>query len=146
MQIVSGPIGREVVHYEAPPSGAIAGEMRVFLAWFAESSPLGTATSAAGADGIARAAIALQLLAPQIPLIFMGEEHGSQTPFLYFTSHADPELAAAVREGRRKEFASFPEFGGSDPNIPDPNSEATYAASNPWLKARGADSGEWLAW
>lgn len=58
MQIVSGPIGREVVHYEAPPSGAIAGEMRVFLAWFAESSPLGTATSAAGADGIARAAIA----------------------------------------------------------------------------------------
>ncbi|WP_454674085.1 malto-oligosyltrehalose trehalohydrolase [Achromobacter pestifer] len=93
-----------------------------------------------------RAAIALQVLAPQIPLIFMGEEHGSQTPFLYFTSHADPELAAAVREGRRKEFASFPEFGGSDPNIPDPNSEATYAASNPWLKARGADGGEWLAW
>jgi malto-oligosyltrehalose trehalohydrolase len=78
------------------------------------------------------AAIALQLLCPQIPLVFMGEEIASTTPFLYFTDHND-ELAAAVREGRRKEFAGFAAF--ADPAkrelIPDPNSEATFAASKP---------------
>ena len=54
MQIVSGPPGREVVHYEAPPSSRVRGEMRRFLAWFARTSP-----PASGAiDGLARAAIA----------------------------------------------------------------------------------------
>jgi 1,4-alpha-glucan branching enzyme len=52
------------------------------------------------------AAIALQLLCPQIPLIFMGEEGASRTPFQFFTDHHG-ELAEAVREGRRREFASF---------------------------------------
>ncbi|WP_374445787.1 malto-oligosyltrehalose trehalohydrolase [Stella sp.] len=78
------------------------------------------------------AAIALQLLAPQIPLIFMGEEDASRTPFLYFTDHRPP-LDAAVREGRRREFAAFPAF--ADPAgrefIPDPNAEATFLASIP---------------
>ncbi|MBN8906026.1 MAG: AAA family ATPase, partial [Rhodospirillales bacterium] len=55
------------------------------------------------------AAIALQLLCPQIPLIFMGEEDASRTPFLFFTDHG-PELAEAVRKGRREEFASFAAF------------------------------------
>ena len=55
------------------------------------------------------AAIALQLLCPQIPLIFMGEEGGSRTPFLFFTDHHG-ELAEAVREGRRREFAAFAGF------------------------------------
>src|SRR5262249_35915412 len=58
------------------------------------------------------AAIALQLLCPQIPLIFMGEESASATPFQFFTDHHG-ELADAVREGRRREFASFAAF--SDP-------------------------------
>src|SRR4029077_15858430 len=52
------------------------------------------------------AAIALQLLCPQIPLIFMGEEAASAAPFLFFTDH-NPDLAKAVREGRRREFAGF---------------------------------------
>ena len=55
------------------------------------------------------AAIALQLLCPQIPLLFMGEECASRTPFLFFTDHHG-ELADAVREGRRREFASFAAF------------------------------------
>ncbi len=47
------------------------------------------------------------LLAPNIPLLFMGEEYGEESPFLYFVSHTDPELVKAVREGRKKEFADF---------------------------------------
>jgi malto-oligosyltrehalose trehalohydrolase len=78
------------------------------------------------------AAIALLLLCPQVPLLFMGEEDASRTPFLFFTDHND-ELAEAVRNGRRQEFAHFPAF--ADPNqrerIPDPNDPATFAASVP---------------
>lgn len=80
-----------------------------------------------------RAAIALLLLSPQIPLLFMGEEYGAIQPFLYFTSHLTPELADAVRSGRRQEFARFSAF--SDPaqreRIPDPNAERTFLASIP---------------
>jgi maltooligosyltrehalose trehalohydrolase len=78
------------------------------------------------------AAIALQLLCPQIPLIFMGEEIASPTPFQFFTDHHG-ELADAVREGRRREFASFAAF--SDPArrsaIPDPNAPETFVRSRP---------------
>jgi maltooligosyltrehalose trehalohydrolase len=78
------------------------------------------------------AAIALQMLCPQVPLLFMGEETASTSPFLFFTDH-HAELAEAVREGRRQEFAGFAEF--ADPErrerIPDPNAERTYAASVP---------------
>lgn len=47
------------------------------------------------------------LLAPNIPLIFMGEEYAENAPFLYFISHTDPELVKVVREGRKKDFADF---------------------------------------
>ncbi|MFY0476139.1 malto-oligosyltrehalose trehalohydrolase [Achromobacter marplatensis] len=87
-----------------------------------------------------RAAVALQLLAPQIPLIFMGEESGSRAPFLYFTSHADAALAQAVRDGRRREFSAFPGFSAADAAaLPDPNAEATWAQSVPWPPASAAD-------
>lgn len=76
------------------------------------------------------AAIALLLLSPQIPLMFMGDEWGAQTPFHFFTSHG-PELAQAVREGRRREFAAFAGFGGLPDSLPDPNDQATFAASIP---------------
>lgn len=91
-----------------------------------------------------RAAVALQLLAPQIPLIFMGEERGSRTPFLYFTSHTDPDLAQAVRDGRQREFAAFPEFSGDSPaaRLPDPNDAATYHASAPWQDE--PDATDWM--
>jgi 1,4-alpha-glucan branching enzyme len=78
------------------------------------------------------AAIALQFLCPQIPLLFMGEELASQAPFLFFTDHNE-ELAKAVREGRRREFAGSPQF--SDPKllarIPDPNALDTFERSKP---------------
>ncbi len=78
------------------------------------------------------AATALLLLAPMIPMVFMGEEFGSRAPFLFFTDH-NPDLAKLVREGRRKEFAHFAAF--ADPHrreqIPDPNASETFALSVP---------------
>lgn len=86
------------------------------------------------------AAIALQLLSPQIPMLFMGEEDASESPFLYFTDHHG-ELAKAVREGRRREFAGFKGFGeGQDASlIPDPNAPSTFDQSRPKAHARRAD-------
>ena len=79
-----------------------------------------------------RAATALLLLSPFVPLIFMGEEVASPTPFLFFTSHNE-QLAELVREGRRQEFKHFAAF--QDPErrekIPDPNASATFKASIP---------------
>jgi len=91
-----------------------------------------------------KAAVALVLLCPQIPLIFMGEEYGSETPFLYFTSHG-PELAQAVREGRCQEFAGFEAFAQdtAGANIPDPNDARTFDASCAGL---GEDAGDWWAY
>lgn len=75
-----------------------------------------------------RAAYALLLLSPQIPMLFMGEERGSEQPFLYFTSHGNEELAAAVCAGRRQEFKAFAEFAapGAEAAIPDPGAEKTF--------------------
>jgi malto-oligosyltrehalose trehalohydrolase len=76
-----------------------------------------------------RAATALLLLAPNIPLLFQGEEDGAETPFYFFTSFP-PKLGAQVRAGRAREFASFTGFADSTP-LPDPNAETTYQASRP---------------
>ena len=88
-----------------------------------------------------RAATGLLLLCPQIPLAFIGDAEGSETPFLFFTDFHD-ELADAVREGRRGEFANFPGF--SDPalrkRIPDPNARSTLDASRP---LPGPGAGAW---
>ena len=88
-------------------------------------------TKLANAEAL-EAAISLLLLCPQIPLLFMGEETASQSPFLFFTDH-NAELAKAVREGRRREFSGFSQF--SDPallaQLPDPNDAATFEKSKP---------------
>jgi len=92
-----------------------------------------------------RAAMALLLLCPQIPLLFMGEEFGAREPFLFFTDFED-QLAETVRSGRRQEFAGTPGFGSAEDRqaIPDPNEEATYAASRYTRDA--PDVGRWHAW
>ncbi|AMB84690.1 malto-oligosyltrehalose trehalohydrolase [Pseudomonas agarici] len=81
-----------------------------------------------------RAATVLLLLSPMIPLMFMGDEIGAEEPFLFFTDYQG-ELADAVREGRRAEFAEFEDF--ADPqrraHIPDPNATSTFEASCPDL-------------
>lgn len=79
-----------------------------------------------------KAATALLLLSPMIPLMFMGDEANAREPFLFFTDHHG-ELAEAVREGRRNEFADFAAF--HDPErrerIPDPNALSTFEQSTP---------------
>jgi maltooligosyltrehalose trehalohydrolase len=72
----------------------------------------------------ARAAVAL--LAPQVPLLFMGEEYGERNPFRFFTDHTDPAVAEATRAGRRREFEAFESFEGE---VPDPQAAATFEAS-----------------
>jgi maltooligosyltrehalose trehalohydrolase len=77
-----------------------------------------------------RAATVVLLCAPETPLLFMGQEWGASTPFLYFTDHPEP-LGHLVTIGRRQEFGAFSAF--RDPavrdRIPDPQSEATFNAS-----------------
>lgn len=73
-----------------------------------------------------KAAVALQLLCPQIPMLFMGEEGGAREPFLFFTDHRDAALARAVRKGRAAEFAKFPQFAANISTLPDPNAPETF--------------------
>jgi len=62
------------------------------------------------------------LLAPQVPMLFMGEEYGEKNPFQYFISHTDTALVEAVRKGRKEEFDYFKWEG----EVPDPQSEETF--------------------
>ena len=69
-----------------------------------------------------RLAASLVLLSPYLPLLFMGEEYGEDNPFLFFCSFLDPQLVENVRRGRRRDYALAGE-------VPDPQAEATFAAS-----------------
>jgi maltooligosyltrehalose trehalohydrolase len=77
-----------------------------------------------------RAAAEIYLLAPQIPMLFMGEEWASSSPFLFFCDFGG-ELSEMVTKGRRGEFTAFPEFAdeATRERIPDPGSEETFRAS-----------------
>jgi maltooligosyltrehalose trehalohydrolase len=88
----------------------------------ARGERLGMLTS----PGRVKIAAALLLTSPFVPMLFQGEEWAAGTPFLYFTDHADPDLAAAVREGRRAEFATF---GWRPEDVPDPQAPASFTAS-----------------
>ena len=82
-----------------------------------------------------KAATALLLLSPQIPLVFMGEEIGSESPFLFFTDHPQ-HLADAVRKGRAREFG----FDATS-RVPDPNAIDSFEASRPETNA--PEDAEW---
>jgi maltooligosyltrehalose trehalohydrolase len=96
--------------------------------------------------GIARAKVAagIVLTSPSIPLLFQGEEFAASTPFQYFADHGDPEMAMAIREGRKQEFAAF----GWDPEeIPDPDSRDTFERSKlNWNEIHEGEHGEMLEW
>ncbi len=92
------------------------------------------------------AAVAIVLLAPSPPLLFMGEEFGATTPFLYFCDF-DASLAAAVRAGRLKEFARLAHLadGASAAAIPDPQAPATFAQSKlDWGSSTDPEHARWL--
>ena len=87
---------------------------------------------------------ALVLCGPFLPMLFQGEEFGASSPFLYFTDHHEPELAAAVSEGRRTDFASF---GWKPEEIPDPQDRRTFESSKlNWNEIHREPHQEVLGW
>ena len=93
-----------------------------------------------------RAATAVLLLSPALPLLFMGEEWAAPEPFLFF-SDLGPELGPLVSEGRRREFARFPQFAdaATRERIPDPQAESTFRRSVlDWSHAGAAVHKDWL--
>ena len=72
-----------------------------------------------------RAASTLLLFAPQLPLLFQGQEWATKAPFIFFTDH-NAELGPLVSEGRKKEFRDFPDFSG---DVPDPQDPASFTKS-----------------
>ncbi|WP_406730654.1 malto-oligosyltrehalose trehalohydrolase [Streptomyces sp. NBC_01794] len=83
---------------------------------------LGDRLSAGLSPGLLACAAVLVLTGPFTPMLFMGEEWGARTPWQFFTDHTDPELAEAVRSGRRREFAAH---GWAEDEIPDPQAPST---------------------
>jgi maltooligosyltrehalose trehalohydrolase len=87
---------------------------------------------------------ALLLCSAFSPMLFMGEEWAASTPWQYFTDHAEPELAQAIREGRRQEFA---EHGWAPGDIPDPQDTATVETSTlDWAERDKDPHATMLAW
>lgn len=95
-----------------------------------------------GFERLKLAAAAL-LLAPYIPMLFMGEEYGEEAPFLYFVSHSDQQLIKSVQEGRREEFASYK----WQESPPDPQDNDTFQRSKlQWEKRKLGRHQKLLRW
>lgn len=94
------------------------------------NQPFGIRLNSYISEASYRAISMLLCLTPYTPLIFMGQEWGATTPFQYFTDH-HAELGRLVTEGRRREFAGFPEFSDETQRdlIPDPQAESTFDRS-----------------
>jgi len=82
----------------------------------------GDRLAASLSPGLLACAATLTLGGPFTPMLFMGEEWAASTPWQFFTDHTDPELAEAVRRGRRREFAAH---GWAEEEVPDPQDPAT---------------------
>jgi malto-oligosyltrehalose trehalohydrolase/4-alpha-glucanotransferase len=127
----------ELMPYRGHPRGEPSSDLSplAFVAFVQNHDQVGNRafgdrlTAIASPEAV-RAVAATYLLLPQVPMLFMGEEWGAAQPFPFFCDFG-PELADAVRKGRREEFARFPEF--QDPanreRIPDPMADATFASA-----------------
>ena len=104
--------------------------------------PFGDRLEALARPGAIEAALAVMLLAPGIPMLFMGEEWGSKAPFPFFCDFKGG-LAEAVRKGRRDEYAWA--YGKSGGGVPDPLSEAAFRSAILDWEARSSDGRERLA-
>jgi len=95
-----------------------------------------------------KAAAAVYLLLPQVPMLFMGEEWNAAEAFPFFCDFSG-ELGEAVTQGRRREFAAFPEFQSEDSRdrIPDPQSKGTFlSAKLDWSALERPGPRAWLEW
>jgi maltooligosyltrehalose trehalohydrolase len=92
--------------------------------------------------GLLRVGATLLLTSPFTPMLFMGEEWAAGTPWQFFTSHPEPELAAAVGAGRRREFA---EHGWPAAEVPDPQAPSTFTRSTlDWSELAAPDHRDML--
>ncbi|MEV7991333.1 malto-oligosyltrehalose trehalohydrolase [Streptomyces sp. NPDC086077] len=104
----------------------------------------GDRLSAGLSPGLLACAAALVLTGPCTPMLFMGEEWAAGTPWQFFTDHTDPELAEAVRRGRRREFAAH---GWAEEDVPDPQDPATRDRSClDWTEPDNEHHARVLAW
>ncbi|MFE9393890.1 malto-oligosyltrehalose trehalohydrolase [Streptomyces flavidovirens] len=105
---------------------------------------LGDRLSATLSPGLLACAATLVLTGPYVPMLFMGEEWAARTPWQFFTDHTDPQLAQAVREGRRREFAAH---GWAEEDIPDPQDPRTRERSClDWSEQENEPHARVLAW
>jgi len=105
----------------------------------------GKRITALAPERVIRCLTAILLLAPQPPLLFMGQEYGAATPFQFFCAFGE-ELGAAVARGRREEFARFAGFASAAEleRIPDPNDPATFARSHlDWSELQAPEHAAW---
>jgi maltooligosyltrehalose trehalohydrolase len=101
----------------------------------------------AAVAGAARQRLAATVLAcaPSLPLLFAGEEYAEEAPFDYFTSHTDPELARAVREGRHREYLHLLEEGADLAVWADPQDPETFQRCKlRWASIESAPHAEML--
>jgi malto-oligosyltrehalose trehalohydrolase len=145
----------ETMHYKGRPRGEVSSHLppSSFVAFLQNHDQVGNRAfgdriGAGVLPHVLRAAAACYLLLPQVPMLFMGEEWNSLQPFPFFCDFG-PDLADAVRQGRRDEFARFPEF--QDPSrrelIPDPQAVETFdSAKLRWDDLDEPAHREWLEW
>jgi malto-oligosyltrehalose trehalohydrolase/4-alpha-glucanotransferase len=145
----------ELMPYRGRPRGEPSANLppTAFVAFIQNHDQVGNRafgdrlTDFAPAEAV-RAISAVYLLLPQIPMLFMGEEWAADQPFPFFCDFG-PDLADAVRDGRRNEFARFPEF--QDPKtrerIPDPLKQETFSAAKlSWEDIEREPHSGWLDW
>jgi malto-oligosyltrehalose trehalohydrolase len=136
----------EVMPFRGTPRGQPSGFLppSAFVAFIQNHDQIGNRAFGERLDRLTPAAVmralsAIYLLLPQVPMLFMGEEWGAQQPFPFFCDFTG-DLAEAIRNGRRQEFARFPEFADPEQRerIPDPLSEATFLSAK--LDWEGVDA------
>ncbi|MGI8870958.1 MAG: malto-oligosyltrehalose trehalohydrolase [Mycobacteriales bacterium] len=104
---------------------------------------LGDRISTGLSPGLLKVGAALVLCSPFTPMLFMGEEWAARTPWQFFSSHPEAELAAAVGAGRVAEFA---EHGWDADDVPDPQDEETFRRSKlDWTEPASEQGADMLA-
>ena len=91
-----------------------------------------------------KVALGLTLMAPFVPMLWMGEEFAASNPFLYFADHEEEEMRRMVSEGRKRDFAAF---GWNEDEIPDPEAPETFTDSKlNWGEVHEGKHAEMLQW
>ncbi|MHB8760640.1 MAG: malto-oligosyltrehalose trehalohydrolase, partial [Thiobacillus sp.] len=139
--------GQASAYHEGEPRGEASGHLplQAFVSFVQNHDQVGNRAFGERLTQLApepavRAAAAILLLAPSVPMLFMGEEFGAKTPFQFFCDFGG-ELRDAVTQGRRREFRKFARFAdpGAQAAIPDPNRSETFLASK--LDWRASEAG-----